>query len=73
MSAPERVQKRLSAGEERFDALRRRAGAILAPLAFAYLWFSPPAGLAEAPAQLAAIEVAVVLLCRCKRIISNHV
>jgi sodium-dependent dicarboxylate transporter 2/3/5 len=45
----------------RFDRARRRAGAVLAPLAFVLLWFWPPEGLAEAPARLAAIELMVVL------------
>ena len=62
MSEAESPQTRLSEGEQRFDVIRRRAGAVLAPLAFAWLWFSPPAGLEPAAAHLAAIEAAVVIL-----------
>ena len=56
MSEPE-----LSAREQRFEAARRRAGFLLAPVVFLILWFWPIAGLAGPPHRLLAVMGAVVV------------
>jgi solute carrier family 13 (sodium-dependent dicarboxylate transporter), member 2/3/5 len=52
----------LSAAEERFERLRRRAGLVVAPLAFAALLAAPLEGLKPEAHRLAAVMAAVVLL-----------
>ena len=52
----------LSAREERFEQLRRRVGAVLAPLVFAALLLLPMPGLSGPAHRLAAILAAVVVL-----------
>lgn len=52
----------ITAGEERFERLRRRAGFVLAPLAFAALLAAPLGGLTPEAHRLAAVMAAVVLL-----------
>jgi len=52
----------LSAGEERFERWRRRAGLVLAPAVFALAWWAPLAGLAEAAHRLLAVFGLVIVL-----------
>jgi sodium-dependent dicarboxylate transporter 2/3/5 len=52
----------LSAGEERFERLRNRAGVVVAPLVFVALLWMPMDGLKPEAHRLAAIVAAVVVL-----------
>ncbi len=52
----------ISAGEERFERLRNRAGFVLAPFVFAALLLAPMEGLKPEAHRLAAIMAAVVVL-----------
>jgi len=52
----------ISDGEERFERARRRAGVVLAPLAFAALLAAPLGGLRPEAHRLAAVMAAVVIL-----------
>ena len=52
----------LSAGEQRFERIRRRAGAVIAPLLFAILLAAPMNGLSPEAHRLAAVMGAVVVL-----------
>ncbi len=54
-------EQAISAAEERFELLRRRAGLVLAPLAFAAVW-SAPLTVAPPAHRLAAVLAAVVVL-----------
>lgn len=51
-----------SPGEARFEALRRRVGGVLAPLAFVGLWLAPLPGLSAPAHALAAITALTVIL-----------
>jgi sodium-dependent dicarboxylate transporter 2/3/5 len=53
--APAPEEGRLSAAEERFEALRRRAGLALGPAAFALLLLFPPSALPVPAARLLAV------------------
>lgn len=61
---PHRTSARqtLSAGEERFERVRRRVGFVLAPLVFAALLLAPLEGLKPEAHRLAAVMAAVVVL-----------
>lgn len=52
----------LSEGEARFDAVRRRVGAILGPLSFAALLAIPMPGLSDDAHMMAAVAVATIVL-----------
>jgi solute carrier family 13 (sodium-dependent dicarboxylate transporter), member 2/3/5 len=52
----------ISAGEERFELLRRRTGMVLAPLVFAALLLAPLGGMKPEAHRLAAVMAAVVIL-----------
>ncbi|HUG53595.1 MAG TPA: SLC13 family permease [Vicinamibacteria bacterium] len=54
--------ERISEGEERFDRLRRRAGAVLAPLALVLLLAWPMPALTPSAHRLAGVMAAVVIL-----------
>ncbi|MBI5059996.1 DASS family sodium-coupled anion symporter [candidate division KSB1 bacterium] len=61
MSDPEPTG-RLSAAEERFEAVRRKAGFVLAPLVFCAVWLAPLAGLSHEAHLLAAVVALTVTL-----------
>ena len=54
--------EQLSAGEERFELMRRRSGLFIAPLALVVLWLVPFSGLSAAAHHLLAILGLVVAL-----------
>jgi solute carrier family 13 (sodium-dependent dicarboxylate transporter), member 2/3/5 len=54
--------ERISAGEERFEAIRRKAGFVLAPLSFCVVWLAPLDGLTREAHLLAAIAALTVML-----------
>ena len=54
--------ERLSEGEERFERVRRRAGAVIAPLVFLLLLSWPMPGLSAPAHSLAAVMATVVVL-----------
>jgi solute carrier family 13 (sodium-dependent dicarboxylate transporter), member 2/3/5 len=56
------VRPLLSEREERFEAIRRRAGFVLAPLAFVAILLAPMDGMKPEAHRLAAIMAAVVIL-----------
>ncbi|MFL5382393.1 MAG: SLC13 family permease [Longimicrobiaceae bacterium] len=60
-SVPEAAET-ISAGEERFERARNRAGVVLAPLVFAALLLAPLGGLKPEAHRLAAVMAAVVVL-----------
>jgi sodium-dependent dicarboxylate transporter 2/3/5 len=57
-----RPAEALSAGEERFEALRRAAGFFLAPAAFLIILFLPIGGLTPEAHRLAAVMAGVIVL-----------
>ncbi|HEX8359013.1 MAG TPA: DASS family sodium-coupled anion symporter [Longimicrobium sp.] len=59
MNTPREV---ISAGEQRFERLRNRAGFFLAPLVFAALLLAPMEGLKPEAHRLAAVMAAVIVL-----------
>ncbi|HEX2091130.1 MAG TPA: DASS family sodium-coupled anion symporter [Longimicrobiaceae bacterium] len=59
---PAYVPGTLTAGEQRFEQLRQRAGAILAPLVFVALLLAPLDGLKPEAHRLAAVTATVVVL-----------
>ncbi len=56
----------ISDGEARFEKLRNRAGFVLAPIAFAAIYFAPFSGLKPEAHRLAAVMAAVVILWLCE-------
>lgn len=56
------VGEALSEGEQRFDARRKRAGLVLAPLTFVGLWLAPLPGLSSEAHALAAVAAVTVVL-----------
>jgi sodium-dependent dicarboxylate transporter 2/3/5 len=60
--APASVRHVLTPREERFEALRNRAGFVLAPLAFVILLMLPMEGMKPEAHRLAAVMAAVVIL-----------
>jgi len=62
MNPSDAPRERLSAGEERFEWLRRRAGLALAPVTLAALLLCPMPGLSPAAHHLAAVMATVIVL-----------
>ncbi|HSA94136.1 MAG TPA: DASS family sodium-coupled anion symporter [Terriglobales bacterium] len=62
LDPPHRALEKLSAGEVRFERLRRRVGLWLAPAVFVVMLLAPFPGLPPAAHRLAAVMVAVVIL-----------
>lgn len=56
----------ISAGEEKFEAIRRRVGYFLAPAVFFAIWLIPFEGLKPEAHRLAAIMAAVIVLWLCE-------
>jgi solute carrier family 13 (sodium-dependent dicarboxylate transporter), member 2/3/5 len=59
---------RLTPGEERFEALRKRAGFVLGPLTFFGIWYSHFPGLSEPAHRLAAVMATTAVLWICESI-----
>ncbi|HEY7768408.1 DASS family sodium-coupled anion symporter [Longimicrobium sp.] len=59
---PQAAHQVITPREERFEAVRRRAGFVLAPLAFAIVLLLPAGGMKPEAHRLAAVMAAVVIL-----------